>query len=158
MNTDIENLPNLEVGSLAPNFSLSNQDGQVIELESVLKSGKRVLLVFYPNDMTPGCTMQLCGIRDVYKDYEKAGVKVFGINHNDAKSHKKFIEFQGYQFDILVDTDRKVQKEYGAVKKFFSNTTTKRGVFLIDTDGKILYRFWGQQENQLILNLVDSLK
>jgi peroxiredoxin Q/BCP len=158
MNTDLENLPNLEVGSLAPNFSLSNQNGEVVELGEVLKSGKRVLLVFYPSDMTPGCTMQLCGIRDIYGDYEKAGVKVFGVSHNDAKSHRKFIDMHGYQFDILVDSDRKVQKEYGAVKKFFTNTTTKRGVFLIDTDGKILYRFWGQQDNQLILNLIDSIK
>jgi thioredoxin-dependent peroxiredoxin len=158
MNSDLENLPNLVVGSKAPNFSLSNQSGELIELDTVLKSGKRVLLVFYPGDMTPGCTAQLCGIRDIYKDYVNAGVKVFGVNHKDSQSHKKFIDLNGYQFDILVDTDRKVQKEYGAVKKFFNNTTTKRGVFLIDTDGKILYRFWGQQDNQLILNLIDSLK
>ena len=60
MNSDLENLPKLDVGSLAPNFSLSNQNGEVVELSEVLKSGKRVLLVFYPGDMTPGCTIQLC--------------------------------------------------------------------------------------------------
>ena len=157
MSIDLSNLPDLEIGNVAPDFNLKNQKGEDIQLSKVLASWKRVLLVFYPGDMTPGCTVQLCGIRNVFADYEKAGVKVYGMNHKDAKSHQRFIDMHGYQFDILVDTDRILQYKYGAVKSFIGKASTKRGVFLIDTDGKILYKVWGQQDNQKILELIADL-
>lgn len=158
MNIDLTTLPKLNVGSVAPNFSLSNQKGEIVQLSEILKGGKIVLLVFYPGDMTPGCTTQLCGIRDIYTEYENAGVKVLGINQGDEKSHQKFIKMHNYQFDILVDPDRKTALEYGAIKKMFGHNSTKRGVFLIDTNGKIIYQIWGQQDNRSILDFIANSK
>ncbi|MEI6728160.1 MAG: peroxiredoxin [bacterium] len=153
---------NLEVGQIAPDFStqIQNPDGSIedFNLYKTLADGEKVLLVFYPGDDTPGCTKQLCGIRDVYKEYRDLKVKVVGVNHADGKSHLKFIKKYDYPFGIVVDTDKSIRNSYGATKLFFRNITTKRSVFLIDTDGKILFIFWGQQNNEEILNLLKASK
>jgi thioredoxin-dependent peroxiredoxin len=141
-------------GDMAPDFTAITQTGEEIHLYDVLQAGSKVLLIFYPGDDTPGCTAQLCGVRDVYTEYQKKGIKVFGINHADQKSHQKFINKHQYQFDILVDTNKEIAHKYGAIKKFFSNQIIKRGVFLIDTDCEILYNVWGQQDNQLVINSI----
>jgi len=150
----------LEIGSLAPTFSalIQEPDGGIenFNLIETLTAGNKVLLVFYPGDDTPGCTAQLCGIRDVYSSYKKLGVKVVGVNHKDGKSHLKFIKKNNYPFGILIDEDKSIRSAYGAEKSFFKNITTKRSVFLIDTDGKILFIHWGQQDNQEIFNLLEN--
>jgi len=146
--------PDIKIGDKAPDFTAKNQNGDEINLYSLLDSGQKVLLVFYPADQTPGCTKQLCGIRDVYQEYKDAGVTVVGINKGTAQSHQKFIDAQNYQFDILVDAGNDITEKYGAMKKYFANYIVKRGVFLIDTNKKVLYRFWGQQENEKILDLL----
>jgi peroxiredoxin Q/BCP len=150
----------LEVGEIAPNFLAiaQNPDGteQNIELYKVLDSGKKVLLVFYPGDDTPGCTKQLCGIRDVYKEYQDQGVTVFGVNHASDQSHLKFIKKYNFPFPIIVDADKSIRANYGAEKLFFKNITTKRSVFLIDTNKKILFIKWGQQDNDQILNMLKT--
>jgi hypothetical protein len=77
----------LAVGDRAPLFTLSDQDGKKVSLTD-FKGKKNVVLIFYPGDMTPGCTMQLCAIRD---DWSKFGAKdavVYGVNHADAGSHR----------------------------------------------------------------------
>lgn len=148
--------PDIQIGDVAPDFTAKNQKGEDINLYTLLESGQKVLLVFYPADETPGCTKQLCGIRDVYKEYQDAGVTVLGVNKGTAASHQKFIDNQSYQFDILVDTEMKITEEYGAMKKYFANYIVKRGVFLIGEDKKVLYRFWGQQDNSKILDLLNN--
>jgi peroxiredoxin Q/BCP len=148
--------PDIQIGDTAPDFTAKNQKGEDINLYSLLQKGQKVLLVFYPADQTPGCTKQLCGIRDVYKEYSDAGVTVLGVNKGNAESHQKFIDAQSYQFDILVDTDMEITESYGAMKKYFDNYIVKRGVFLIDSDKKVLYRFWGQQDNSKILDLLKN--
>jgi len=147
-------MPKLEVGQKAPLFKLKNQAGEDVDIAKILQEGSKVLLIFYPGDDTPGCTAQLCGVRDIYKQYADLGVKVFGINHADEKSHNKFIQKYTFPFDILVDTNKEVAKKYGALKKFFLNLVIKRGVFLLDTDATIIYSYWGQQDNQKILDLL----
>lgn len=152
----------LEVGQIAPDFSaqIQNPDGSIedFNLKKTLANGEKVLLVFYPGDDTPGCTKQLCGIKDVYKEYRDLKVRVVGVNHADGKSHLKFIKKYEYPFGIVIDTDKSIRNSYGATKLFFRNITTKRSVFLIDTDGKILFIFWGQQNNEEIINLLKTSK
>lgn len=145
----------LKVGQKAPDFTLKNQKGQIVTLSEELKYNK-VLLVFYPSDMTPGCTAQLCGIRDIYQDYRDIGVKVFGVNQGDEKSHQKFIDKHSYQFDILVDIDRKIATEFGQLGSFFGRPKTSRGVYLIDNDGTVIYTKQGQQDNQEIIDFVKN--
>jgi thioredoxin-dependent peroxiredoxin len=144
----------LNVGDKAPLFSLKNQKNETIVLKELLADGHKVMLVVYPKDDTPGCTAQMCRVRDDYSEFEKIGVKVFGLNHGDEASHNKFIEKYNFPFDILIDENRKIIKEYGSTKMFFKNETTQRSAFVIDTDGKIIFAQKGQQDNQQILDLL----
>jgi thioredoxin-dependent peroxiredoxin len=146
----------IEVGQKAPMFKLLNQTGEEIDLKSVLKTGVKVMLVIYPSDDTPGCTAQMCKVRDDYTEFEKLGVKIYGLNHNDAESHTNFKGKYDFQFDILVDEDRKIIKELGSTKLFFKNEVTQRSIILIDKDGKVIYVHKGQQDNKEILNLLKS--
>lgn len=146
----------LKVGDIAPDFTLYTQKGEKVSLTQILATGQQVLLVFYPKDMTPGCTTQLCGVRDVYADYAKLGVVVYGVNQDNADSHKRFIDTHVLPFDLLIDEGRSLAQQYGAIKSIFGNTGTKRGVFLIGLDQKIHYQVWGQQDNQKIIELVQS--
>ncbi|MEM1312217.1 MAG: peroxiredoxin [Patescibacteria group bacterium] len=155
--TDIENLPKLSIGDKAPDFSAETQSGEKITLSHLLKTGQKILLIFYPGDDTPGCTKQLCGVRDIYSDYQKYGVRVLGVNHASAKSHQKFIDKYDYKFDIIVDEGKSIISKYGALKKFFKNLTIKRGVFLIDENGIIQYIYWGQHDNSKVLEILQKI-
>ncbi|MFW6254627.1 MAG: peroxiredoxin [Chitinivibrionales bacterium] len=124
----------LSVGDAAPGFSLRSHNGKAINLEDY-KGQKYVVLIFYPGDQTPGCTQQLCAIRDDYSAFQKRDAVVFGVNPGSAESHRQFAEKQNYQFPLLVDEKGKVAKEYRAYGLFFN----KRTVYVIDKEGKIIY-------------------
>jgi thioredoxin-dependent peroxiredoxin len=149
------------VGEIVPEFSatVQNPDGtESFNLKETLATGQKVLFIFYPGDDTPGCTTQLCGVRDVYKAYQKYNVKVIGVNQGSGESHLKFIKKFNYPFGIIIDEDKSIRELFGAVGSFFGKPTTKRSVFLVDKDGKVLYRFFGQQDNEKIFELLESLK
>lgn len=124
------------VGKKAPDFTLLDQNKKKHILSK--QKGTLVLIYFYPKDDTPGCTVQACGLRDMYKDFERVGVKVFGLSKDTPESHKKFAEKYDLPFTLLSDPDRKVITKYGAIKKIFANIGTKRISFLIGKDGKVL--------------------
>jgi peroxiredoxin Q/BCP len=154
----------LQLNDKAPDFKAKVQEFDQKAQEGIVsdfhlydflqKTGKKVLLIFYPGDDTPGCTAQLCGVRDVYQEYERLGVKVLGVNPKGGDSHLKFIKKYNFPFGIIIDEDKSIREKYGAVKKFFSATTTKRGVFLIDEKAEIKFIHWGQQDNQKIFDLL----
>jgi len=135
---------NLEIGSLAPEFSLPDAQGNLIRLADFL--GQRVVLYFYPRDNTPGCTKEACGFRDVYSEYQTAQVAVLGISTDDAKAHQKFITKYQLPFPLLCDTDAQVATAYGSygLKKFMGKEFmgVHRQTFLIGADGRIekIYR------------------
>jgi len=144
----------LKVGDPAPDFSVYSLRGEKINLSDKLATGQKIMLVFYPKDMTSGCTTQLCGIRDVYNEYKELGVTVYGLSQDNAETHIRFTDTYSFQFELLIDEGRKIAQQYGAIKSIFGNIGTKRGVFLINTDGKIIYQVWGQQNNQEILDFL----
>jgi thioredoxin-dependent peroxiredoxin len=149
----------IQVGDTAPDFTCVVQNLNNIEtitLSKILSTGKNVLLIFYPGDNTPGCTAQLCAVRDIYNEYEKRNVIVLGVNPSSAESHLNFIRKQNYPFGIIVDEDKSIRESYGAVGSFFGKKTTRRSVFLIKKDMKIIFRYFGQQDNNKILNLLDA--
>lgn len=129
----------LTVGSKAPDFTVNNQNGKPVTL-SLLK-GKKVVLYFYPKDMTPGCTAESCNLRDNYKVLQKKGYEVFGISSDSEKSHVKFIEKEKLPFDLLADTDKKVHEAYGTwVEKSMYGRKymgTARMTFIISETGVI---------------------
>lgn len=129
----------LTAGTKAPDFTTTNQDGESITLSSL--KGKKVVLYFYPKDMTPGCTAESCNLRDNYKMLQKAGFEVFGISSDDEKSHRKFIDKEELPFDLLADTGKSVHQKYGTwVEKSMYGRKymgTARVTFVIDEKGVI---------------------
>lgn len=140
----------LQLGVQAPLFTLKTQDGQEISLAKTVEH-KPVVLIFYPGDMTPGCTIQLCNIRDEWSKFEQLEAQVFGVNHADADSHQRFVSKFRFPFPLLIDTDKKIAKKYGAVKKLFSATVIKRTVVVIDKKGRIVFYKHGMPKNTDIL-------
>jgi peroxiredoxin Q/BCP len=129
----------LPAGTLAPDFTVPDQDGNRVTLSAF--RGKRVVLFFYPKDMTPGCTAEACSLRDNHAALQKAGYEVLGISSDSAKSHKKFIEKEKLPFTLLADTDKAVHNLYGTwVEKSMYGRKymgTARVTFLIDEKGVI---------------------
>ena len=129
----------LQVGTPAPNFKTIDQDGNTLTLSSL--RGKKIILYFYPKDMTPGCTAESCNLRDNYKALQKAGFEVFGISSDDEKSHKKFIAKEKLPFQLLADVDKSVHHLYGTwVEKSMYGRKymgTARITYVIDEKGII---------------------
>ncbi len=126
-------------GSLAPDFTLSDQDGALHTLSAY--RGKRVLMYFYPKDDTPGCTKQACALRDVVPDFGKVDLVVLGISPDSVKSHKKFAEKYELPFTLLADEGKEAVHAYGVWgrKKFMGREYDGvfRTSFLIGPDGRI---------------------
>ena len=93
----------LEVGTMAPDFTLLNQNGEEISLSQY--RGQKVILYFYPKDNTPGCTKQACGFAQLYPDFVKKGAVILGVSKDSVKSHKKFEEKYQLPFTLLSDSD-----------------------------------------------------
>ena len=139
-------------GTQAPEFSLQSDKGDLVKL-SDYRGKNPVVLVFYPGDQTPGCTHQLCAIRDDYAKFQEKGAVVFGINPADKESHRRFVEKQHYQFPLLVDTDKKVAAQYGT-----DGFMIQRTVYVIDKEGKIVYAKRGMPPDSEILQAISEKK
>ncbi|MCF8285046.1 MAG: thioredoxin-dependent thiol peroxidase [Sphingobacteriales bacterium] len=129
----------LKVGSKAPAFKGKDQDGNSISLSDF--KGKKLIVFFYPKDNTPGCTAEVCSLRDNYALLQKNGFELLGISVDDEKSHQKFITKHSLPFPLLADTDQKVVNAFGVwVEKSMYGRTymgTARKTFIIDEEGKI---------------------
>ncbi len=137
----------LEVGEKAPEFTAVDSDGVTHSL-SDYTGKKNLVLVFYPGDNTPGCTRQLCSIRDDWAGFESADVAVLGVNPQDADSHTKFIQKYNFPFPLLVDLDGTIIREYGARG---TAGFTQRTVYGIDKSGTIVFAQRGMQNNNELL-------
>ncbi|MBF2046269.1 MAG: thioredoxin-dependent thiol peroxidase [Elainella sp. C42_A2020_010] len=129
----------LKPGDLAPDFSLPDANGQLVNLADF--RGKRVILYFYPRDNTPGCTKEACGFRDAYPDYQAQDVVILGISTDDAKAHTKFIQKFNLPFPLLSDAEGRVASAYDSygLKKFMGKEYmgVSRNTFVIGPDGRI---------------------
>ena len=139
--------------TFAPSFSLPDQNGNLVSL-SDFKGKKNVLLVFYPGDATPGCTMQLSALRDDFSKLAALDTVVFGVNHGDAQSHATFVKKCSLPFPLLTDAYKKVSARYGATKKLFKLTIIKRTVVVVNTDGNIIYFKHGMPKNAEIFKVI----
>jgi len=101
----------LEIGQKAPEFSGNDQNGNVVSLSNF--KGKKLVLYFYPQDDTPGCTTQACNLRDNYNILQKNGFEIIGISPDDEKCHKKFEEKYGLPFPLIADPEKKIIEKYG---------------------------------------------
>lgn len=129
----------LEIGSKAPELKINDQDGNLVKLSDL--KGRKVVLYFYPKDMTPGCTTESCNLRDNYKLLQKQGYEVLGISTDNEKSHQKFIAKEKLPFRLLADVDKVVHERYNTwVEKSMYGRKymgTARTTFVIDEKGII---------------------
>ncbi len=96
----------------APDFTLPDQHGQMHSLADY--AGKWLVLYFYPEDDTPGCTAEACGFRDDYTKLQERGVEVVGVSKDSVESHAKFAEKYHLNFTLLADESKAVMEAYGA--------------------------------------------
>ena len=101
----------LEVGTKAPEFTLSDKDGNSVSLTDF--AGKKVVLYFYPKDNTPGCTRQACAFAGAYEEFKKINAVVIGVSKDSAASHRKFAEKHGLPFILLSDPELNAIQAYG---------------------------------------------
>ena len=129
----------LQIGDKAPEINAVDQNSNSITLEQY--QGKKLVLYFYPKDMTPGCTAQSCNLSDNYAALQKNGYDVIGVSCDSIKRHQKFIEKYSLPFNLISDEDQKVVNDYGVwqLKKFMGREYMGivRTTFLIDENGKI---------------------
>ena len=129
----------LQIGDKAPSINAIDQNENSINLESY--RGKKVVLYFYPKDMTPGCTAQSCNLSDNYKLLLEKGYDVLGVSCDSVKRHQKFIAKHDLPFNLVSDEDHKVVNDYGVwqLKKFMGREYMGivRTTFIIDENGLI---------------------
>ena len=129
----------LKEGTMAPDFTLPDQNGQSRSLKDY--RGQRVILYFYPKDLTAGCTAQACGFAQLYPQLREKGAVVLGVSKDSVTSHKRFEEKYGLPFPLLSDPELSVIKAYDVLgeKKSFGKVTmgVVRTTYLIDANGVI---------------------
>jgi peroxiredoxin Q/BCP len=129
----------IKEGQPAPDFELPDHDGKLVRLSDF--RGRKVVLYFYPKALTPGCTVQACGVRDHLADYESAGAVVLGVSPDPVKLVHKFHEKKHLNFELLADEDHAVTEAWGlwVEKSMYGKTYwgAKRVTFVIDEDGVI---------------------
>lgn len=144
----------------APDFKLKDQDEQ--ERSLLDYRGQKVLLYFYPKDMTSGCTVEAQCFRDRLNELKGLGVQVLGVSVDDTKSHKKFADMHHLNFPLLADTEKKVVNDYGVWversmygKKFMG---IQRDSFLIDEEGKIIKHYVKVKPESHVEEVISELK
>jgi len=129
----------IEEGKPAPDFELATDTGERVRLSDF--RGKPVVLYFYPKDDTPGCTVEACGFRDSFSEFEQRGAVVLGVSPDDEASHVKFKEKYSLPFTLLADPEHQVAEQYGVwgEKKYAGKTYhgVFRSTFIIDADGNV---------------------
>ncbi|WP_045971188.1 thioredoxin-dependent thiol peroxidase [Xenorhabdus doucetiae] len=147
----------LKAGDKAPQFSLPDQDGETIKLSDF--KGQRVLVYFYPKAMTPGCTVQACGLRDSMDELKNINVEVLGISTDAPEKLARFVEKETLNFTLLSDVDHQVAEQFGVwgEKKFMGKTYDgmHRISFLINPHGEIEHvfdKFKTSEHHQVVLD------
>ena len=131
-----------KLGNLAPAFTLTDQNGNGISLKN-FRGKKYVVLYFYPKAMTPGCTVQACGLRDSRQSLEQFEAVALGVSPDPVTRLKKFEDKQGLNFTLLSDEDHALANKYGVwgLKKFMGREFMGiiRTTFIIDKEGRVVH-------------------
>ena len=132
----------LKIGSAAPAFSARDQNGNKVSLKD-FKGKNHIVLYFYPKAMTPGCTVQACGLRDSKKELAELGAVALGLSPDPASRLKKFENKEDLNFRLLSDEGHEIADKYGiwGLKKFMGREFMGiiRTTFVIDKKGKLIH-------------------
>ena len=131
----------VDVGSVAPNFTLPSQSGEMVSLKDFLGK-KPVVLFFYPKDGTPGCTKEACAFRDEYREFGKLDAEVIGISSDSVESHGRFAAKHGLPFALLSDEGGKVRELYGVPSTL--GLFPGRVTYVLDREGVVTHVFSSQ--------------
>jgi peroxiredoxin Q/BCP len=149
----------LEPGDPAPSFSLRDQSGTIVSLSDYV--GRKLLVYFYPEADTPGCTKQSCAVRDARSDLSTLGVDVVGISPDQPQDQGKFDRKYGLGFPLLADTDHAVAEAYGVWGEKTSYGRTYLGIvrssFLIDEQGKVARAWYKVKPEDTVPNALEAL-
>ena len=133
----------LSPGEKAPPLTLTDEQGRAVKLADY--KGKKIVLYFYPRDLTPGCTKEACGFQSDLAQYEKRNAVVIGVSTDDARTHGRFRDKYGLQFRLLTDADHQTASRYGVwqEKNMYGRKMwgIKRSTFIIDERGRIFHVF-----------------
>lgn len=143
----------LAVGAAAPAVTATTDAGASLAFADVYKKGY-TLVYFYPKADTPGCTAQGCSLRDAYEDLTKLGVTVIGVSTDSVEAQKAFKEKYNFPFTLVADTDKKVLRAFGQDSLMFAS----RQAFLIDKDGKVVWRDLKASTKQQAADAIAALK
>ena len=148
----------LTVGTPAPEFTLPDQNGELHSLTEY--RGKKVVLYFYPKDMTSGCTSQACNFRDLYPQFLEKGAVVLGVSKDSVASHKRFEETHGLPFTLLSDPDLSVITAYDILKPAKDGKPSKsliRTTYLINEEGVIEKAFGAVKAKENPARMLEEL-
>ena len=147
-------------GQRAPDFSLSDQDGRTVSLSDF--HGRKVLLYFYPEADTPGCTTQSCAVRDAKQDLKKLKVDVLGLSPDPPEKQKKFDTKYSLGFPLLADLGHKVADAYGVWGDKTNYGKTYKGIirssFLVDENGVILRAWYKVKPEETVPKAEEALE
>ena len=142
-------------GKPAPSFDLPDNKGVRYTLETY--HGKWLVLYFYPEDDTPGCTKEACSFRDDLHKLEALGASVVGVSVDDSSSHAEFAKKYHLPFPLLSDKDGKVADSYGALTNLGLVKIAKRYTFLIDPQGNIAKSYLSVDTSRHSQQIIDDL-
>jgi len=131
----------LKVGDKAPDFSLQTATGEIFRLSEMLRENN-VVLYYYREDDTRGCTAQACSFRDQYEVFRESNAEVVGISSDDVESHQQFSAKHRLPFTLLSDSKGEVRKLYRVPRTF--GIVPGRVTYLIDKAGIVRYAFNSQ--------------
>jgi len=149
----------LEAGAVAPAFTLTDQDGSQVSLSDY--RGRKVILYFYPEAMTPGCEKQACDFRDNLNSLKSAGYTVLGVSRDDIPKLAEFRDRDSLNFELLSDPDRAVHEAYGVwgEKNLYGKTVVGviRSTFVIDENGIVTLPLYGVKATGHVASLRKKL-
>ena len=129
----------LSPGDPAPFFELQDERGKVHNLDQY--AGKKLIIFFYPRDLSESCTKQACNLQDNYRKLRYRGFSLLGVSPDNSKTHAKFINKHGFKYHLLADVDKTMLNAYGVwgPKLFFGDVVVgvRRTTFIIDENGAI---------------------
>ena len=150
----------LEEGKKGPAFTLPNADGKKVSLKDF--NGQKIVLYFYPKDMTSGCTQEACDFRDAFPDFSKVNAVVLGVSPDPVKSHKKFADKYELPFELLSDENKEVVEKYGVWKEKSMYGKKYMGVerttVIIDENGKVKKIFPKVKVNGHVEEVLQAIK
>ncbi len=148
----------LAIGTKAPDFTLMDQNGTAHSLSEY--QGQKVILYFYPKDMTSGCTSQACSFRDLYPQFREKGAVVLGVSKDSVASHKRFEETHGLPFTLLSDPELQVIAAYDVQKRDKNGQLMKgliRSTYLIDENGMIVKAYGAVKAKENPAQMLEAL-